>query len=306
MTLDEIGILQATDKSSLVHDYLVHYDRLLSSMRNRNFNLVEIGVHQGASLRTWAEYFHNATVIGIDISPAAAQYASEPRIKVEIGSQADAHFLTTLANKYRPLVIIDDGSHHADHQIISFETLFPYLLPGGCYIVEDLGKPIGSQESIYRGSSSLWAAEYFSHLQKALMFRCLEPDAPSTHNQIFPFVSRCETIHGAIAIWRTEPPKPKIDIDHIEEITRKSDNPDALCYFADYLHYTIGDIDRALRIAQEAAALKPRDAWAHLRLSAIFERKGLHDEAILAATKAAELDPSPLFKERLRSIRANA
>jgi len=40
--------------------------------------------------------------------------------------------------KYGKLdIIIDDGSHHGEHQLISFNTLFPLLSPGGFYIIED-------------------------------------------------------------------------------------------------------------------------------------------------------------------------
>ena len=36
-------------------------------------------------------------------------------------------------------VIVDDGSHVSAHVILSFETLYPSLKPGGIYIVEDIG-----------------------------------------------------------------------------------------------------------------------------------------------------------------------
>jgi hypothetical protein len=35
-------------------------------------------------------------------------------------------------------VVIDDGSHVPEHQLISFESLWPAVKPGGLYIVEDL------------------------------------------------------------------------------------------------------------------------------------------------------------------------
>lgn len=35
-------------------------------------------------------------------------------------------------------IIIDDGSHWPQHQIISFETLWKAVKPGGMYIVEDI------------------------------------------------------------------------------------------------------------------------------------------------------------------------
>jgi hypothetical protein len=37
-----------------------------------------------------------------------------------------------------PDIILDDGSHVAKHQEISFRTLFPMLKEGGLYVMEDL------------------------------------------------------------------------------------------------------------------------------------------------------------------------
>src|SRR5438270_4515151 len=128
MTLDEIGILCGTDKSSLRQGYLSHYERLFAHLRDTAFNLIEIGAYNGASLRTWAEYFPRAFIVGIDIEPSAAKLA-EDRIAVRIGSQADAQFLTGVATEFPPLIVIDDGSHRADHQIASFACLFPALRP---------------------------------------------------------------------------------------------------------------------------------------------------------------------------------
>ena len=131
MSLDSIGILYGTDKSSLVHGYLPHYEKIVGHLRDEKFNLIEIGVQDGASLRTWQAYFRKARIIGVDIAPSCKSHAGG-RIHVEIGSQEDDIFLTRLAEKYPPTVIIDDGSHRPDHQIFTFKCLFPKLAPGGC------------------------------------------------------------------------------------------------------------------------------------------------------------------------------
>jgi hypothetical protein len=38
----------------------------------------------------------------------------------------------------KPDIIIDDGSHRPDHQLISLVTLFPYLAADGIYVIEDI------------------------------------------------------------------------------------------------------------------------------------------------------------------------
>ena len=35
-------------------------------------------------------------------------------------------------------IVIDDGSHDADHQIVSLEELLPHLPLGGVYLCEDI------------------------------------------------------------------------------------------------------------------------------------------------------------------------
>ena len=74
-TLDVIGIREATDKSSLVGDYLRQYDSLFADMRHDEFNLIEIGVFQGGSARTWERFFTRARIIGVDIDPQAVRKA---------------------------------------------------------------------------------------------------------------------------------------------------------------------------------------------------------------------------------------
>ena len=70
LTLDEIGTLEGTDKSSLLADYLRHYEREFSYLRDEPINVIEIGVQGGSSLRMWERFFTRATLIGIDIDPS--------------------------------------------------------------------------------------------------------------------------------------------------------------------------------------------------------------------------------------------
>jgi len=131
-TLDEIGLLHKTDKSSMTHDYLKNYAKYFEEKIFQDLVLLEIGVAGGNSLRMWREYFPNAKVYGID---------NNPDTKIEgvfIGDQADFNFLdSVLAEIGAPDIIIDDGSHVGSLTILSFEHLFPKLKSGGMYCVED-------------------------------------------------------------------------------------------------------------------------------------------------------------------------
>ena len=99
---------------------------------------LEIGVFKGGSLEVWRDYLGpRATIFGIDIDPDCAAYVDAPN-QVRIGSQADPKFLREIVAAMGGVdVVLDDGSHVARHQTISFATLFPLLSDGGLYMIED-------------------------------------------------------------------------------------------------------------------------------------------------------------------------
>ncbi len=137
MTLDEIALKYKTDKSSKVHNYTGKYEVYFSSIKNNNLKILEIGIQNGYSLKTWKEYFANSEIYGIDIKDCSKM--DEDRIKTLKGSQDDLVFLKTVNDKYGPFdIIIDDGSHFNDHMKTSFDFFFPFLKNGGFYVVEDL------------------------------------------------------------------------------------------------------------------------------------------------------------------------
>jgi hypothetical protein len=128
--------------------------------------MIEIGVLGGASLRSWARFFNRAIIVGLDINPDCLAFATG-RVKVEIGSQDDPGVLHRIACRYPPLVVIDDGSHRADHTIFAFERLFPAVEAGGYYIVEDLNLQLLETDSErLRGDSPITSTEYFFELAK--------------------------------------------------------------------------------------------------------------------------------------------
>ncbi len=137
--LDLLARRHATDKGPDGHAYTTGYFALFAPLRERGLALLEIGVASGASLRMWEDFFPNARIFGIDEDPAAARHASA-RARIFIGDQVDADFLAKVVLETGPLdVVIDDGSHHPDHQLASLRALFPHLRDGGVYVIEDLG-----------------------------------------------------------------------------------------------------------------------------------------------------------------------
>ena len=147
-SLDGLGKLFKTDKSSLVHNYLNAYERLLPFERDDVFLFLEIGVFRGASALMWAEWFRNATVIGVDLK-LPKRPVLPTNLRLEKGDATRASTVNRLKSKYSsPSVILDDGSHQWNQQRESFRLLWPWLREGGVYIVEDLHS---SSESGFTG-----------------------------------------------------------------------------------------------------------------------------------------------------------
>ena len=136
--LDELAIKHKSDKCSLYHNYAVKYDKILSPFRESFLSVLEIGVSQGQSIKMWTDYFPKATIHGADISPASKICESySNRVKFHLIDQRDEAQLKNL-EQFSPFdLIIDDGNHFWMEQILTFQTLFPYLKSGGIYIVED-------------------------------------------------------------------------------------------------------------------------------------------------------------------------
>lgn len=130
------------------HNYVALYEKYLGHLRNESFNLLEIGMGNyptnGYSMRMWLEYFPNAKIDIIDISPANFKCNFEydkSRVSFHQLDQSNPNSLETFCNqstkKYD--VIIDDGSHIPAHQILTFNIFFEKILnDGGIYVIEDL------------------------------------------------------------------------------------------------------------------------------------------------------------------------
>ena len=114
------------------------YDRHFADYRELPINILEIGVLKGGSMRLWEKYFPKANIYGIDINEECQQYESD-RTKIFIGDQGDVSFLRNIKAKIPKIdIIIDDGSHRAKDQKITFEEMYYHLKTPGVYLVEDI------------------------------------------------------------------------------------------------------------------------------------------------------------------------
>lgn len=124
--------------------FLPIYSRLFAPYRNgmpdgRPLRFLEIGVYEGGSLDLWRRFFGDSAILyGIDVDPRCAVFDGRAA-QVRIGSQADPAFLRSVVAEMGGVdIVLDDGSHVASHQRVSFETLFPLMAEDGLYVAEDL------------------------------------------------------------------------------------------------------------------------------------------------------------------------
>jgi SAM-dependent methyltransferase len=124
------------------------YYQVLGNMRVRN--VLEFGILEGGSAVLFTLLLELEKYVGIDIQDSSrgiesflAQHQGGKNIKFHFGvSQSDERAVCEIIKSEfsAPIdVIIDDASHEYAHTKRSFEIAFPYLRPGGLYVIEDWG-----------------------------------------------------------------------------------------------------------------------------------------------------------------------
>lgn len=135
------------------HGYTRVYEAILANRRDLPLRVLEIGLlHPESqsrraggegfddcpSLDLWADYLSKAEIFGFDLCDFARY--RRPRVAVYQVDQGERRPLTEIAAGCGGAfdLIVDDGSHASHHQQISLGVLFPFLNPGGWYVIEDL------------------------------------------------------------------------------------------------------------------------------------------------------------------------
>jgi len=153
MKLGEIAEKNTTDKRPSQHNYTQFYEKYFEPIRFDNLKILEIGIYRppldsgklvGASLKTWYDYFPNAEIYGVDLYDF--KDVENDRIKTLICNQSyredgqDYPGLKSLIDKIGGDfdIIIDDGGHTMEQQLITLGFMFKHLKPSGIFVVEDL------------------------------------------------------------------------------------------------------------------------------------------------------------------------
>lgn len=143
-SLSGLASKYGSDKWGALHFYTPHYEDHFGPLRFDPVKVLEIGIggynHPalgGESIYMWQEYFPRGLIYGMDLFDKPGVVG--PRIRTIQGDQSDREFLRALGEAEGPFdIIVDDGSHVNEHVRISFQELYPYVRPGGYYVIEDL------------------------------------------------------------------------------------------------------------------------------------------------------------------------
>lgn len=119
--------------------YFEAYEKHFNKFIGKEIHILEIGIYSGGSLEMWKDYFGpQARIYGVDIEPDCKAYEDE-QTTVFIGDQGSRAFWAKVKSE-APLfdIVIDDGGHKPEQQIITLEELLPHIRPGGVYLCEDI------------------------------------------------------------------------------------------------------------------------------------------------------------------------
>ena len=161
----KIGLQEWTDKV-VDHQYGILYDSMLPTFRTfSHVKMMEIGLGcnmtygPGHSVHVWQKYFDEVKTFELWIAEFDSDcgkqwhdlYMSNPNIPAKhkknlhlvYGDQANNDVLkqwivATNATKDPFHIIVDDGGHSWKQQTNSFRGLWPIVIPGGMYFLEDI------------------------------------------------------------------------------------------------------------------------------------------------------------------------
>lgn len=142
------------------HGYQRVYPWFLSHFKSIEINLLEIGVADSESLKLWKNYFEKVNLYAIDILPLVN---NDIDVKIFQVDQSNKNELVNFVNNVNVKfdVVIDDGSHVPDHQMLTLKHLWTKLKDGGVYIIEDI-------ETSYWGRSFIYGYKFNSRKSSSI------------------------------------------------------------------------------------------------------------------------------------------
>jgi hypothetical protein len=178
------------------------------------------------------------------------------------------------------------------------------LLPGGCYIVEDLYFHKEADAARHRGTASMGAQDYLLTFARRLMDSQAHPaHAPQAVSALAHSVDRIEAVGSAAFVWKKDPDPLGIDYEWLEILVQRRAAAGGrgaagiLNLFAGYILRTSGPLPTAERAARAALDVQG-DVWTYQStLAQILEKSGNLDEAAVWFGRASAIAPEPWRSE---------
>lgn len=148
--MEILGRKFETDKITH-HNYHEIYPTYIEKFYDQTGGMIEIGLEPNtgnASLNMWLELFPNMHIYGLD---KTAPNQSHERYTIFQCDQSNENQISSFIDKIKHKIyfINDDGSHIPEHQLLTFNKLFPLLETGGVYIIEDIETSYWTKGDLY-------------------------------------------------------------------------------------------------------------------------------------------------------------
>lgn len=135
--------------------------------------ILEIGVWKGASIKMYNEFFNgDCEIYCIDIDKSCDVSKLGDNIhfyQVDQGNKTQLENFKSKIGDVKFDIILDDGSHLIEHQMISYMCLRKLLKPTGIYVMEDLHTSFGDCWSFNNNKPST-ALDFFINFKPFYKF----------------------------------------------------------------------------------------------------------------------------------------
>lgn len=199
--------------------YFDIYHRHFQKFIGKEVHVLEVGVYSGGSLEMWRDYFGpKCHLYGVDIGEECRALENEST-RIFIGDQANREFWRRFRQEVPVLdILIDDGGHLPEQQIVTLEEVLPHLRPGGIYVCEDIHGEFNRFGAYMRGLAAnldMFRQEIGRGQGKELLSKAasFQADIDSIHSypymvviekratQIHQFRSPCRGTEWAWPVW---------------------------------------------------------------------------------------------------------
>lgn len=133
-----------TDKSSN-HDYGPAYESLFPDRLAVKL-LMEVGNADGSSLLAWRDIFPDAHCVGLDIHPLSR--SAPDRFEFHLGDQRSKEDCERAAAGRQFDFICEDATHVLKASMLTLLYLWPFVKPGGLYVIEEFSNVEALRENI--------------------------------------------------------------------------------------------------------------------------------------------------------------